>query len=327
MLNISKIQTESNSQLWCWCGGVTCSCAQYFKDTNWKQFTTQNSLISIQIKLCSIFQRYKLKAIHNELKKSKSHEKVVLNISKIQTESNSQRWIICYVAYWSCAQYFKDTNWKQFTTISLIAGGGGMLCSIFQRYKLKAIHNSRNEPCFNSEVVLNISKIQTESNSQLWIQLCWSNHCCAQYFKDTNWKQFTTASAVFISTSLLCSIFQRYKLKAIHNEIQVWEENAKVVLNISKIQTESNSQLYCCGCFNLVCCAQYFKDTNWKQFTTQQAHKFLPGQLCSIFQRYKLKAIHNQTFFIQNYFWVVLNISKIQTESNSQLSGMMAGTL
>jgi len=46
----------------------------------------------------------------------------------------------------------------------------GMLCSIFQRYKLKAIHNSERGEAVISDVVLNISKIQTESNSQLIVQ-------------------------------------------------------------------------------------------------------------------------------------------------------------
>jgi len=42
-----------------------------------------------------------------------------------------------------------------------------MLCSIYQRYKLKAIHNSPQNVFITGCVVLNISKIQTESNSQL----------------------------------------------------------------------------------------------------------------------------------------------------------------
>ncbi len=41
---------------------------------------------------------------------------------------------------------------------------------------------------------------------------------------------------------LLCSIFQRYKMKAIHNVSNLREPARGAVFNISKIQNESNSQ-------------------------------------------------------------------------------------
>ena len=41
-----------------------------------------------------------------------------------------------------------------------------MLCSISQRYNLKAIHNQADEIIAADEVVFNKSKIQSESNSQ-----------------------------------------------------------------------------------------------------------------------------------------------------------------
>jgi hypothetical protein len=62
----------------------------------------------------------------------------------------------------------------------------GMLCSIYQRYKLKAIHNIGFEEVTADEVVLNISKIQTESNSQHNDWLIKGKEGCAQYIKDTN---------------------------------------------------------------------------------------------------------------------------------------------
>jgi len=42
----------------------------------------------------------------------------------------------------------------------------GKLCSIYQRYNLKAIHNGDGDLPPEDLVVLNISKIQSESNSQ-----------------------------------------------------------------------------------------------------------------------------------------------------------------
>ena len=45
-----------------------------------------------------------------------------------------------------------------------------------------------------------------------------------------------------MSLGILCSILQRYKLKAIHNRKRAWEKDYFTVLNTSKIQIESNSQ-------------------------------------------------------------------------------------
>jgi len=50
-------------------------------------------------------------------------------------------------------------------------------------------------------------------------------------------------------------------LKAIHNGYEVQELEAGAVLNISKIQFESNSQLNVCSLKLPVGCAQYLKDT------------------------------------------------------------------
>ena len=117
-----------------------------------------------------------------------------------------------------------------------------MLCSIFQRYKSKAIHNAYRSAVNCCNVVFNISKIQIESNSQPVGTLHPGPGRCVQYFKDTNRKQFTTLENVKMTKKWLCSIFQRYKSKAIHNSLYVGINNNFVVFNISKIQIESNSQ-------------------------------------------------------------------------------------
>jgi len=64
-----------------------------------------------------------------------------------------------------------------------------------------------------------------------------------------------------ISMGMLCSIYQRYNLKAIHNQDIMIKFFYLVVLNISKIQSESNSQLRWARESTLLCCAQYIKDT------------------------------------------------------------------
>ena len=59
----------------------------------------------------------------------------------------------------------------------------------------------------------------------------------------------------------VCSVFQRYNLKAIHNLASALSRMYSGVLSISKIQSESNSQLARYPQSILPRCAQYFKDT------------------------------------------------------------------
>ena len=95
------------------------------------------------------------------------------------------------------------------------------------------------------------------------------------------------------SVESLCSIYQRYKMKAIHNGKALLNEFNKAVFNISKIQNESNSQHKFCRFKSNFCCVQYIKDTKLKQYTTSHVPLFFRNMLCSIYQRYKMKAIHN----------------------------------
>ena len=268
-------------------------CAQYFKDTIQKQFTTWLLRFQCQSVLCSIFQRYNSKAIHNTDCTMVISPFVVLNISKIQFKSNSQPFPNSKTHSLRCAQYFKDTIQKQFTTFIPLPCRRKELCSIFQRYNSKAIHNCTRSGNTNQGVVLNISKIQFKSNSQLDGSIVIVGDGCAQYFKDTIQKQFTTVFSVSASYLWLCSIFQRYNSKAIHNVAHCAFIGRQVVLNISKIQFKSNSQLSSFCVSLLECCAQYFKDTIQKQFTTPGTTYINTRKLCSIFQRYNSKAIHN----------------------------------
>ena len=190
------------------------------------------------------------------------------------------------------------------------------LCSIFQRYKSKAIHNFVFAGGRFRTAVFNISKIQIESNSQQQVNIKNDTNGCVQYFKDTNRKQFTTS--IFPSCSLLrlCSIFQRYKSKAIHNRHGFFSSFQSAVFNISKIQIESNSQLLNLFLFMMLSCVQYFKDTNRKQFTTTLKTILTRQALCSIFQRYKSKAIHNSIAYGKRPNIAVFIKSKIQIETD-----------
>ena len=120
------------------------------------------------------------------------YDYAVFNISKIQIESNSQHRRPQSSRWTSCVQYFKDTNREQFTTIGIITIPYIKLCSIFQRYKSRAIHNDPELEIKINGAVFNISKIQIESNSQRIRAIVEITTSCVQYFKDTNREQFTT---------------------------------------------------------------------------------------------------------------------------------------
>jgi len=243
--------------------------------------------------LWPICQRYNLKAIHNisanrvgtidvvtNMSKIQSEsnsqlaprrgkpKSVVTNMSKIQSESNSQPWGIKSKKGNGCDQYVKDTIWKQFTTTSSCRCQRPALWPICQRYNLKAIHNYHEPNAGADNVVTNMSKIQSESNSQRCSSRNSLAQCCDQYVKDTIWKQFTTELAHRRLVEKLWPICQRYNLKAIHNSIYKVVFARNVVTNMSKIQSESNSQLARSTATNWASCDQYVKDTIWKQFTT-----------------------------------------------------------
>ena len=217
-------------------------------------------------------------------------------MSKIQSESNSQHRLFKHNGSISCDQYVKDTIWKQFTTNRTGAGdqigcdqyvkdtiwkqfttgdndiiNSTTLWPICQRYNLKAIHNESSRREFAMEVVTNMSKIQSESNSQPHIMSSKWVICCDQYVKDTIWKQFTTNPKGLSVRGALWPICQRYNLKAIHNQPLMLLLSGSVVTNMSKIQSESNSQQRAIESIYVDSCDQYVKDTIWKQFTTTPA--------------------------------------------------------
>ena len=146
-------------------------------------------------------------------------QSAVLSLSKIQFKSNSQRASTWSIHTSSCAQSIKDTIQKQFTTAIIQGAYQYLLCSVYQRYNSKAIHNSWLYLSLRPTAVLSLSKIQFKSNSQ---QLCITFqifYCCAQSIKDTIQKQFTTWFRLVVTSLWLCSVYQRYNSKAIHNEM------------------------------------------------------------------------------------------------------------
>ena len=179
-----------------------------------------------------------------------------------------------------------------------------------------------------------MSKIHSESNSQLHNYSGTDKYCCARYVKDTFWKQFTTAAFYSRCTAMLCPICQRYILKAIHNISEHANKKKTVVPDMSKIHSESNSQLDNEDIdqnrvvpdmskihsesnsqrefhphFHFLGCARYVKDTFWKQFTTVEWQGFHQQLLCPICQRYILKAIHNALLYKYSIRSVVPDVS------------------
>ena len=318
VIGMSKIQSESNSQRGneqpLWIRG----CDRYVKDTIWKQFTTPTIAPYCAKMLWSVCQRYNLKAIHNPLATLTISIPVVIGMSKIQSESNSQQRPRTSFEFRGCDRYVKDTIWKQFTTTNAFAHDGPGLWSVCQRYNLKAIHNRGWPTLPIPSVVIGMSKIQSESNSQLPnISQYWFI-CCDRYVKDTIWKQFTTPQKFANYLLKLWSVCQRYNLKAIHNTSAKRNASWKVVIGMSKIQSESNSQHQDNPKHLFGSCDRYVKDTIWKQFTTLITISVTAIMLWSVCQRYNLKAIHNSERLRREFGLVVIGMSKIQSESNSQ---------
>jgi len=142
------------------------SCGIYVKDTIWKQITTPSLLPLYVSSLWYLCQRYNLKANHNAFEHRTLTESVVVSMSKIQSESKSQRGWHSWHTWWRCGIYVKDTIWKQITTDPLIAKLAKLLWYLCQRYNLKANHNILLRRVVCQPVVVSMSKIQSESKSQ-----------------------------------------------------------------------------------------------------------------------------------------------------------------
>ncbi len=315
---MSKIQIESNSQRYCYgcCGSR--NCIYHVKDTNRKQFTTLQSSYICSTVLYLSCQRYKSKAIHNFPEFFHSFIIAVFIMSKIQIESNSQHLEVLTDNLPSCIYHVKDTNRKQFTTITFFRGDNRKLYLSCQRYKSKAIHN--DEPAEPDDVVavFIMSKIQIESNSQHIRYDYDSKTSCIYHVKDTNRKQFTTNGLFNTNCEMLYLSCQRYKSKAIHNSMVFIHLLVSAVFIMSKIQIESNSQQTSRFPNKLNGCIYHVKDTNRKQFTTANIMRLKIAKLYLSCQRYKSKAIHNISATQYNNCFAVFIMSKIQIESNSQ---------
>ena len=234
-------------------------------------------------------------------------------MSKIQSESNSQLCKPHGSEDRRCGSNVKDTIWKQFTTAGYRVIRVQQLWFQCQRYNLKAIHNFPVSFMYSGAVVVPMSKIQSESNSQHSANGEYLIPRCGSNVKDTIWKQFTTFTVADFPYSMLWFQCQRYNLKAIHNcsrrRLWIWG----VVVPMSKIQSESNSQHIACNDFRDISCGSNVKDTIWKQFTTPVFLSHPQGQLWFQCQRYNLKAIHNEWREASLLLHVVVPMSKIQS--------------
>ena len=189
---MSKIQSESHSQQESITLRKESWCSQYVKDTIWKPFTTIGNQSCNNSSMFAICQRYNLKAIHNRFFMCIRSGVDVRNMSKIQSESHSQLFVILLAALLWCSQYVKDTIWKPFTTTYTVCYRIMLMFAICQRYNLKAIHNPGEYSGMTAKDVRNMSKIQSESHSQRIVRMNPKSLWCSQYVKDTIWKPFTT---------------------------------------------------------------------------------------------------------------------------------------
>ena len=185
----------------------------YDKDTKRKQFTTGQHLVHLG-------------------------HRVLWPMTKIQKESNSQP-ALCAAArrrpvLWPMTKIQKESNSQPGDLNGVFPKG---CCDLWQRYKKKAIHNRGGELSmprwgvvtydkdtkrkqFTTEscsspprtgVLWPMTKIQKESNSQLWVFRNWRERWC-------------------------CDLWQRYKKKAIHNWLLHELAHAAVLWSMTKIQ-------------------------------------------------------------------------------------------
>ncbi len=215
-------------------------------------------------------------------------------ITKIQSESKSQRRNWLYLIAASCEQslrrynlkanhnlcisvmkiqcvvsnHYEDTIWKQITTY---------LCYLHIVRALWAI----------------ITKIQSESKSQ------------PNTFKHSR------------KTSCEQSL-RRYNLKANHNDRFDLYLSFSLWAIITKIQSESKSQHNVCYLVFIWVVSNHYEDTIWKQITTSLRRDFSVLSCEQSLRRYNLKANHNVSLrpALQFMLWAI--ITKIQSESKSQ---------
>ena len=167
---MSKIQSESNSQLQSCIYRVARVVVYYVKDTIWKQFTTKVDSAEITLSCGFLCQRYNLKAIHNHSLTSTRDGTVV--VSYVKDTIWKQFTTGCWWLAWWCALWFpmskiqSESNSQLYNIKDSIYTCCGFLC---QRYNLKAIHNHVVEMQCTVLVVVS-------------------------YVKDTIWKQFTTSA-------------------------------------------------------------------------------------------------------------------------------------
>ena len=121
----------------------------------------------------------------------------------------------------------------------------------------------------------------------------WGLKHCVQHIKDTKWKEITT--------SLNYTYPLRYCVQ--HIKDTKWKE---ITTGCSSNSKDRN-------------CVQHIKDTKWKEITTHRHVFKITAELCSTYQRYKMKGNHNTKLRKDKHPTIVFNISKIQNERKSQL--------
>ena len=117
---IVKSQIESNSQLPAFNYILYFGCVKDRQITNWKQFTTMAVITLLAWLVCQRSSNHKLKAIHNYFTFFAIGWSGVSKIVKSQIESNSQQYLTVDVWNPRCVKDRQITNWKQFTTPSVL---------------------------------------------------------------------------------------------------------------------------------------------------------------------------------------------------------------
>ena len=228
---------------------------------------------------------------------------------------------------------------KQFTTAHLCYSNTQTLFSIWRRYKFesnsqlqnfviftppccfqydedtssKAIHNITLLTLSSKDVVFNMTKIQVRKQFTTFLALFWSLHCCFQYDEDTSSKAIHNNHSFSRSSSVLFSIWRRYKFES-NSQRPVWA--IKLRLRCFQYDEDTSSK----AIHNMGFLLFFWKPVVFNMTKIQVRKQFTTPSQCQVdrvrcFQYDEdtsSKAIHNVLLYIISRSSVVFNMTKIQ---------------
>ncbi len=218
--------------------------SNHYEDTIWKQITTV-----VDGEICvwcceQSLRRYNLKANHNSFHFGIIRQLLWAIITKIQSESKSQRTVYTFQPDPVVSNHYEDTIWKQITTRRCKCSYNSALWAIITKIQSES-KSQQYAPCFVCTICCeqSLRRYNLKANHNVRKPYHLASLVVSNHYEDTIWKQITTCK-VLLPLLLRCEqSLRRYNLKANHNENEVLVQEVSVVSN-------------------------HYEDTIWKQITT-----------------------------------------------------------